>query len=154
MTITLENGQLHTQANGEDKFPMDSKSDSTFWINAYGVAMTFVKDNKGEVNLLKYKQIQAKRISPWQPDPVQFEQYTGTYYSPELSAEYKIRNNKGRLMMSNFRLGEFNIGIDPTTENQFSASIGTIKFYKDTANNIAGFKLSGGRIQNIRFEKR
>lgn len=154
VTITLENGQLQTQANGEDKFPMDTKSDSTFWINAYGATMTFVKDAKGEVNLLKYKYIQAKRITPWQPDASRLDQYTGTYHSPELASEYIISINKGQLTISNFRLGESTLGIDPTTENQFSASIGAIKFYTDSQNKIAGFKLSGGRIQNIRFEKR
>lgn len=155
VTITLENGQLQTQANGENKFPMESKSDSTFWINAYSASMTFQKDNKGEVNSLKYKHIQAApRITPWQPDINQLEQYTGTYYSPELKAEYTINNNKGQLVISSFRLGESNLGIDPTTENQFSSSIGAVKFYKDNQNKIAGFKLSGGRIQNIKFEKK
>ncbi|RFS17765.1 serine hydrolase [Emticicia sp. C21] len=155
VTITLENGQLQTQANGESKFPMDSKSDSTFWINAYGASMTFQKDSKGEINSLRYKHIQlAPRITPWQPDFKLLEQYVGTYYSPELKTEYIISNSKGQLLISSFRLGESNLGIDPTTENQFSASIGAIKFYKDNQNKIAGFKLSGGRIQNIKFEKR
>jgi hypothetical protein len=154
VTITLENGQLQTQANGEDKFLMDAKSDSTFWINAYGASITFVKDNKGEVNLLKYKNIQAKRITPWQPNPGQLEQYTGTYLSPELDSEYTIIYTKGKLTIQNFRLGESDLGVDPTTENQFSASIGSIRFYTDNQNKIAGFKLSGGRIQNIKFEKR
>ena len=154
VTITLENGQLQTQANGEDKFPMDAKSDSTFWINAYGASITFVKDNKGEVNLLKYRNIPAKRITPWQPELSQIEQYAGIYYSPELGSEYMISNRDGQLKMQNFRLGEFSLGIDPTTENQFSSNIGSIKFYKDTQNKIVGFKLSGGRIQNIKFEKR
>lgn len=155
VTITLENGQLQTQANGENKFPMDSKSDSTFWINAYGASMTFLKDSKGEVNSLRYRHIQAApRITPWQPDLNLLEQYTGTYYSPELKAEYTISNNKGKLVISSFRLGESDLGIDPTTENQFSSSLGAVKFYKDNQNKIAGFKLSGGRIQNIRFEKR
>ncbi|GAB3513051.1 serine hydrolase domain-containing protein [Emticicia fontis] len=154
VTITLENGQLQTQANGEDKFPMDTKSDSTFWINAYGASMTFVKDDKGEVNLLKYKHIQAKRFTPWKPDASKFEQYAGTYHCPELGVEYTISNNNGQLVINNFRLGESNLSIDPITENQFSTNIGSIKFYTDTQNKIAGFKLSGGRIQNIRFEKR
>ncbi|RYU93175.1 serine hydrolase domain-containing protein [Emticicia agri] len=154
VTITLENGQLFTQANGEARFPMDSKSDSTFWINAYGASMTFVKDSKGEVNLLKYKYIQAKRITPWQPDKAQFEQYAGTYFSTELGTEYAITHSEGQLKISNFRLGDIDLGIDPTTENQFSSSVGKIRFYKDSQNKIAGFKLSGGRIQNIKFEKR
>lgn len=154
VTISLENGQLMTQANGELRFKMNPKSDSTFWISAYGASMTFVKDIKGEVNLLKYKHIQAKRITPWQPDLSRFEQYTGTYYSQELGTEYFVTNNKGQLKMGNFRMGEFNLGPDPTTENQFSAEIGAVRFYTDTQNKIAGFKLSGGRIQNIKFEKK
>jgi CubicO group peptidase (beta-lactamase class C family) len=154
VTITLENGQMYTQTNGEDKFRMDAKSDSTFWINAYGASMTFVRDSKGEVNLLRYRHIQAKRINPWQPDTKQFEEYSGTYYSPELGTEYIITNNNGQLKMSNFRLGDINAAIDPTTKDQFSAEIGKIRFYKDSQGKIAGFKISGGRIQNIRFEKK
>lgn len=154
VTITLENGNAYTQANGEDKFRMDAKSDSTFWVNAYGAAMTFVKDGKGEVNVVKYRYMQAKRFTPWQIDPKRIKEYAGTYYSPELGTEYIITDNTGQLKMSNFRLGEINPSIDPTTENQFSAEIGKIRFYKDTQGNIAGFKISGGRIQNIRFEKK
>ncbi|WP_428666094.1 serine hydrolase domain-containing protein [Runella sp.] len=154
VTITLENGQLMTQANGEAKFPMETKSDSTCWINAYGASMTFVKDSKGDVNLLKYKNIQAKRINPRQPDSKQLSLYDGTYYSEELGAEYVIKNSNGQLMMQHFRLGEFKLETDPTGEDQFSGNIGSIRFFKDKQANVTGFNLSGGRIKNIRFDKK
>ena len=62
VTLSLENGRLMTQANGEDKFPTEAKADSVIWIDAYGASMTFVPDKNGDVNLLKYRTIQAKRI--------------------------------------------------------------------------------------------
>jgi CubicO group peptidase (beta-lactamase class C family) len=72
VTLTLEDGRLMTQSNGEAKFPTEAKSDSVIWIDAYGASMTFVPDKTGAVNLMKYKEIQAKRITPWIPDPKEF----------------------------------------------------------------------------------
>ena len=154
VTITLENDRLMTQANGEDKFPTDAKSDSTFWVEAYGSSMTFVKDSSGKVNLLKYRSIQAKKIVPWKPDLGLLNQYIGTYYSEELATEYKIDLSKGNLSIHHMRLGDFNLLADPTKEDQFSIPIGMFAFFKDEHGKIAGFRLSGGRVKNIRFDKK
>ena len=80
-----------TQANGEDKFQMKAKSDSVYWIDAYNASMTFVKDKNGDVNSLRYRWIDsAKKVIPLQVDINQFGNYTGIYYSEELSTEYKV----------------------------------------------------------------
>jgi Domain of unknown function (DUF3471)/Beta-lactamase len=154
VTLTREKGRLMTQANGEDKFPMDAKSDTVFWVDAYGASMTFVPDKNGQVDLLRYKSIQAKRIIPFLPDPGQFNQYMGTYYSEELGSEYKVDINKSRLFMHHMRLGDFELIPDPSGKDQFSANIGSIVFFRDNQEKVIGFKLSGGRIKNIRFDKK
>ena len=154
VTITLENDRLMTQANGEDKFPTEAKSDSTFWVEAYGSSMTFVKDSTGNVNLLRYRAIQAKKIVPWNPEPGLLNQYIGTYYSEELATEYKIDISNGVLSLHHMRLGDFNLIADPTKEDQFSIPIGIFWFFKDGQEKIAGFRLSGGRVKNIRFDKK
>ena len=156
VTITLENGQLMTQANKEDKFPMETKSDSTFWVNAYGAYMTFVKDSTGGFNKLQYKAIQAKRITPWKPAPSQLNRYLGTYYSKELGTEYMVKKRGDQLYLQHFRLGESKLGIDPTSEDQFGANIGSIHFFRhpEVPAKVSGFYLSGGRIQHIRFDRR
>src|SRR5580693_858940 len=103
LTITLENGQLMSQANGEDKFSVAPKSDSVFWVDAYGASMTFVKNKNGEVDTLRYKGIQAKRIIPWLPDPKKFAEYSGIYYSDELFTQFKIDQVGGKLFMHHMR---------------------------------------------------
>ena len=155
VTITLEGDQLMTQANGEAKFPMKAKSDSVYWIDAYGASMTFVKDENGDVNSLRYRWIDsAKRVIPLQVDITQFDNYTGEYYSEELSSEYKVNVMDGKLMIHHMRLGDFELQPDPITPDQFTSQIGLIRFVKSDQKKLIGFRLSGGRVKNLRFDKK
>jgi CubicO group peptidase (beta-lactamase class C family) len=154
VTLTLESGQLMTQANGEDKFSTAAKSDSVFWIDAYGASMTFVKEKNGDVNLLKYKSIRAKRIIPFVANPAMYNEYAGTYYSDELETEYKVSVKENKLFMHHMRLGDFELSPDPSAQDQFTGQIGAVKFFMDDHKKIIGFKLSGGRIKNIGFDKK
>ena len=155
VTITLEDGQLMTQANGEDKFKMTAKSDSVYWIDAYDASMTFVKDRNGEVNSLRYRWIDsAKKVIPLQVDTTQFIDYTGTYYSEELSSEYKVDLLNGKLMMHHMRLGDFELQPDPITADQFTCQVAFVRFVKSDQKKIIGCRLSGGRVKNLRFDKK
>ncbi|HXB90792.1 MAG TPA: serine hydrolase domain-containing protein [Puia sp.] len=153
VTLTVENCRLMTQANGEDKFPMEAKSDSVFWISAYGASMTFMKDPEGKVNLLHYKTIYAKRITPWRPATGNLTQYAGTYYSNELATEYIVDTAGNRLMLHHRRLGDFVLEPDPTREDQFGSSPGSFFFVRDVQQKITGFRVSGGRVKNLWFDK-
>lgn len=154
VTLTLENGRLMTQANGEDKFPLEAKSDSSFWVEAYASSMTFVKDRNGNAGLLKYKTILANRIAhPWAPGPGELQQYTGIFYSKELAAEYKTDLTGSQLMMHHMRLGDIELHADVTGPDRFTGPIGSVVFSRDNHRNINGFKLSGGRVKNMVFEK-
>jgi CubicO group peptidase (beta-lactamase class C family) len=154
VTITYEDGKLMTQATGEPKFPTDAKSDSTIWIDAYDAPMTFVRDTKtGKVLMVRYRDIHAKRVEPWIPDPNFFGQYTGTFYSEELAAAYTIALKEGKLEMSHRRGGTVVILPDPSVPDLFNGS-GMIQFTRNKQKQISGFRLSGGRVKNITFEKR
>jgi hypothetical protein len=155
VTITLEDGQLMTQANGEDKFQMKSKSDSVYWIDAYGASMTFVKDKNGEVNSLRYRWINvAKKVIPIQIDIAQFSNYTGVYHSEELSTEYTVDVIDGKLMIHHMRLGDFELQPDPIRADQFTSQVGIVQFVKSDEKKFIGFRLSGGRVKNLRFDKK
>ena len=154
VTVSLEGGRLMVQSTGESKYTTEAKSDSVIWIDAYGASMTFVADKNGEVNLLKYRTIEAKRITPLLADPNEFPLFTGTYYSPELETDYKVDLAGGSLKMHHMRLGDFDLGVDPTELNQFSSAIGSIRFVRDERKKVTGFMLSGSRIRNIWFMKR
>jgi len=155
VTITLEEGRLMTQANGEAKFPMEAKSDTVYWIDAYHAAMTFVPDKNGEVNALRYKAIKsAPRIKPATIDSTQFGSYAGTYYSRELAAEYKVDFLNNKLMIHHMRLGDFELLPDPAIADQFSSTVAFIRFIRNDEKKVTGLTMSGGRVKNLRFDRR
>lgn len=151
LNITLENGLLMTRATDEDKYPTEAKNDSSFWVPAYGAAITFNKDSRGKIHQLTYKNIQAKRVLPFSPDTKAFKEYEGVYYSSELGTVYKIYVMEDKLMMEHIRQGEHQIR--QTGKDEFFANrLGELQFVRDK-NKIKGFKLSAGRIKNLNFVK-
>jgi CubicO group peptidase (beta-lactamase class C family) len=153
VTFTLENGQLMTQATGEDKFSTDLKSDTTLWVPAYNSSVKFVQVTD-KANAIVYHGSVSKRVTPLKVDPSQLGQFVGSYYSKELEATYRITLEKGRLVGHHMRLGDFNLSPDMIATDTFgSAAGGSMAFYRNGQNKVIGFKLSGGRIRNIVFEK-
>ena len=152
VTLTLENGMLMTQANGEPKFPTTTKSDSTIWIDAYNASATFVKSKDGSINSLKYKGIIAPRIIPVTPDLSRLDQYFGTYYSEEFETIYKIDYINNKLMLHHMRLGDFELSPDIVLAGAFSSGLGRMEFLTENGK-VTGFKLSRGRVKNLKFKK-
>src|SRR5258708_29182402 len=154
VTFTLGNGKLLVQANGEDKFSTEAKSDSVFWGPAYGSSMTFKKGENGQGNPLKYRTIDAKRIMPLQRRVSQLRQFTGSFYSEELETQYQISLVNDTLILHHMRLGDYTLDPDPVAEDQLAGPIGTLHFLRNDKHEITGFGLTGGRVRNIRFNKK
>ncbi|SFD74939.1 CubicO group peptidase, beta-lactamase class C family [Chitinophaga sp. CF118] len=152
VTFTLENGHIMVQANGEDKFATDLKSDTVLWVPDYHSSVTF-RDIKDKAGALKYRNIIAKRVIPVKVDLSQLNQYAGTYYSEELETAYRLSVENGKLVAHHMRLGDFNFEPDMVVTERFSSSNGTINFFKDEQNKVTSFRLSSGRIKNILFNK-
>jgi hypothetical protein len=152
VTFTLENGQIMTQATGEDKFPTDLKSDTTLWVPAYNSSVKFVQVTD-KADAIVYHGNVSKRVTPLKVDASQLGQFAGSYYSKELAATYRITLENGKLVAHHMRLGDFNLSPDMITVDEFGSPAGSMAFYRDGQNKIAGFKLSGGRIRNIVFER-
>jgi CubicO group peptidase (beta-lactamase class C family) len=153
VTLTIENGALMTQATGEPKFPTVPKSDSVIWIDGYNSSMTFIKDKEGVVNALRYRDKLRPKIVPIQPDLSKLNTYVGTYYSEELGTEYKIDYVNNNLAMHHMRLGDFDITPDVVEADVFSCEMGSLKFYFENGK-VAGFRLSRGRVKNLKFTRR
>lgn len=152
VTLTLENGALMTQANGEPKFSTAPKSDSTIWIDAYGSSMTFIKSKDGSVNNLRYRGFVAPRITTVKPDLSKMGDYSGTYYSEEFEAIYKIDYNNNKLMLHHMRLGDFELTPDLIAAGAFNCGLGRMDFQVENGK-VKGFKLSRGRVKNLVFSK-
>lgn len=152
VTFTLENGRMMVQANGENKFPTDIKSDTVLWVPAYGSSVTF-RDIKEQATSLKYRDIIAPRVTPVTVSAAALDSCTGTYYSEELETAYRLSVEDGKLMAHHMRLGDFTFEPDLAKLGKFSSYNGIIEFFKDDKEKIAGFRLTNGRIKNILFKR-
>ncbi|TDH24579.1 class A beta-lactamase-related serine hydrolase [Segetibacter sp. 3557_3] len=152
VNITFENGVLMTRATDEDKYQLDAKNDSSFWVPAYGAAMTFNKDSRGKVYQLSYKAIKAPRVVPFVANPKTFSDYEGEYYSSELSAVYRVYRKADKLFIEHMRHGEHELKSIGNDEF-FGNAIGEIRFDR-ASKKVSGFGLSAGRIKDIPFVKR
>ncbi|WP_316741099.1 serine hydrolase domain-containing protein [Pedobacter antarcticus] len=152
-TFTLEKGELMVQANGEGKFPVEAKSDSLFWVPAYQSSFTFVNTN-GKANVVKYKGIMAERVIPMKLSPEILNAFTGVFHSPELETDYVLSVVNSKIQVHHMRLGDFDLEADLVSPDLFTSELGAIKFERSKEGKISGFKISSGRVNNLRFDKR
>ena len=157
-TVSLENENLSVEAPGLEKTPMTPVSSTTFDVSVVSARVIFMKDESGKV--AKFKAIMngeeryAMKLPDFDPSKVNLTEYTGDYYSPELSTTYSILVESGKLIARHFRTGDVHLtAIKP---DQFTGDrwyFGNIEFVRDNNNAITGCKVSTGRVRNLKFEK-
>jgi hypothetical protein len=157
-TVSLENENLSVEAPGLEKTPMTPVSSTTFDVSVVSARVIFMKDESGKV--AKFKAIMngeeryAMKLPDFDPSKVNLTEYTGDYYSPELSTTYSILVESGKLIARHFRTGDVHLtAIKP---DQFTGDrwySGNIEFVRDNNNAITGCKVSTGRVRNLKFEK-
>lgn len=101
-----------------------------------------------------------------QPDPVQawvavptvtpsrapLAGYVGSYYSPELDVTYEVVLKGGTLELRR-RLME-DRPLQPTFADAFALGGANLIFRRDAEGRVSGFGFYGGRIRDVRFERR
>jgi len=92
----------------------------------------------------------ARRVSEYAPAPKP-EGLAGTYYSPEIDAEYIIAVNNGIAEVT--RPNTKPTKLEPIHGDWFRAGF-RYRFERDVAGRITGFRISAGRVKNILFERR
>ena len=84
----------------------------------------------------------------------ELQKYIGKYFSEELNTFYDVSINNGNLVVSHLRNGNATlspINLDNFTSNSWRFS--TLKFERDSAKKINGFRISAMRVKNILFKK-
>jgi CubicO group peptidase (beta-lactamase class C family) len=150
VAITRDKCMLMFQYSGEDAYPIVALSDSVFLLEAANKTVTFHDAKNGAVNAFTFRDKVSKRFYIYNTPLNELYQYKGIYYSPELEAQYSVYVKGNKLYIYHFRRGEFELSSH--TKDEFTGDIGSLAFYRD-AKGISGFKLSGGRVRNICFNK-
>ena len=152
LTITREGDQLMAQATGESKFKMTPRSDTNFFVEAYGAAVEFVRDGSGPVARLRYRGIQAPKLTITALTPERLREYAGDYWSDELRRVVRLEIRSDQLMTWHRAAGW--IRLLPTDADRFDTEAGQmIEFSRDAALRIDEMKVSGGRVRHLRFRR-
>ncbi|HNP95397.1 MAG TPA: serine hydrolase domain-containing protein [Cyclobacteriaceae bacterium] len=81
-------------------------------------------------------------------------QFTGTFYSDELSTYYHFKVKDGKLISEHMRMSD--ISYTPIKDDVFSGSTyftGLVEFERDRSSRVNGFRVSNGRVMNLVFKK-
>ncbi len=154
--LTKEDGRLWTQATYEDKYPMTALSDSLFEIPAYGnrTMEFFANENGGIAHLIYNNSISPKvsnKISPTLTNP---SEYTGTYWSDELSTSYEVVFEDEKLKLSHFQNGD--IELIHAWSDEFKGSewfTDLVEFQRNETGAITGLSVTQYRAKNQLFKK-
>jgi hypothetical protein len=153
LTITHEGGQLMTQATHEDKCPMTPAATNTFFVEAYGQAVEFVRQPSGSVTNLLYRGINAPKLHLPELGPARLAEYAGDYWSEELQAMTRIEVHDGKLATRQ-RSGNW-IELLPTGADHFDTDSGgfAVEFTRGQASEVTEAKVSGYRVRNMRYTR-
>ena len=91
-------------------------------------------------------------VVAFDPTTAQLAEYAGAFVSEEIDPIYRISLQDGKLIL--IRLKHKPDTLRPATRDVFSGEIGTLRFTRDAHQNISGFILNAGRIQNFQFTRK
>lgn len=157
VTITKEGDKLMGQPGNSPKAEMIPQSETTFFVKEANSEVTFERDEKGNVVRFVMKsgsQSQSARRLNEPTLAAQLTQFAGDYYSPELGTSYTIVLNDGKLVAQHRRHDD--ISLTELEGDLFSGNrwfFQTVQFTRDSEKRITGFRLTSGRVRNLRFDR-
>lgn len=93
-------------------------------------------------------------MTPVAPTAEQLDSYCGRYVSDELQTVYEIVRAGDGILARHFRHGD--LPLSYRDGDEFAGDrwfFGRVVFDRDAAGAVTGFRLSGGRVMNIRFTR-
>ena len=157
VTISLENDNLFVSAPELVKTPMIAVTTTEFDVKAASARVTFILDS-GKVSKMKVNmnggEVIAMKIPDFDPARINISEYTGDFYSEELSTSYTMVLDSGKLIARHFRTGDVMLALikpDQFTGNQWYFR--NVMFIRDPSGAIVSCNVSGGRVRNLKFVK-
>lgn len=158
ISISLNDGQLLGKATGQGEVALTPISTTEYKVEGVEAKIEFIPNEKENIKLLKLHQggqiMEASRVKAFDKSTVILSDFSGEYYSEELSTTYKFTVVSDSLVAKHSRLSDFNL--NPIKDDMFNGEawfFGQIEFTRDENNMISGCKVSNGRVRNLYFEK-
>lgn len=153
-----EDSRLMGQPDGQAKSELVPQSETKFFIKEINAEASFERDEKGKVvrfTLTGPNQTQtARRLDSPPATAAQLAEFSGDYYSPELGTTYTMLVKDGRLTVQHRRHDDMQLTeLDGDLFTGAQWFFQRVKFTRNHEKRIDGFRLTSGRVRNIRFEK-
>ncbi len=167
-TVTREGNRLYVEATGGPRIELLPETANTFFIKEDGSRISFERDERGQVDRLVLKKKSkdrtfgtsthvGRRIIPLRAalGAEELEEFVGDYSSDELRTTYTILVRNGQLFARHPRLGDIALTQLPVRDQFFGGDWLPfhVAFTRDVQNQVTGFKLTGERTRNLRFQK-
>jgi CubicO group peptidase (beta-lactamase class C family) len=91
------------------------------------------------------------RIELAHPDDARLSAYAGSYHSEELDTDLTLSVEKGGLLMR--QKWRDPLPLQPLAKDEFRARGPVMVFRRDSADNVTGFEMFGGRARGMQFER-
>lgn len=156
-TFFREGDKFFAQPTGRPKREITPTGPTSFKVNGIEAEFVFHPDEKGEMNMLTFKQNGAqkgKRIpaDPWSPDAEKLDAYDGRYFSDELETFYRIVIIDDKLVLKVRRMED--AALSPTSENLFLSEQGTeLQFQEQEDGKFMKLLVSNGRTRGVLFSR-
>lgn len=144
--------------------PLFALSDREFVTEGGETRFGFPDPENGVVHLVNMhhndETIRMPRVEAFDPAAVDLSILAGTYYSEELDITWFLEvsqdaDGQPQLVARHVRIGD--IILNPLIPDHFSGSMwfaSRFRFERDGSGRITGFRVSGGRVRDLLFERR
>lgn len=143
---------------GSETNPLIQLSDSVFRLEDESARLVFASNPDEKTQQVKWEWFDGRswslqRIEPWGPNLRELKEFEGQYYSPEVDTSYEIVLEDNQLVARHHQRDD--LPLTPAEQDGFGSVLPFIdvQFQRDEKDQITGFLVSAGRVQDIRFEK-
>jgi hypothetical protein len=158
ITISSNDVQLSAEATGQPKVALTPISTTEYMVEGVDAKIEFVHNGGENIKLLKLHQggqiMEAPRVKEFDKSSVNLSDFSGEFYSEELSTTYNFTVVDDNLVAKHNRLSDFNL--NPIKKDMFNGEawfFGQVEFIRDSNDMITGCKVSNGRVRNLYFGK-
>jgi hypothetical protein len=158
ITISENESELSAVATGQPMVSLKPISATEFKVDGVDAKIEFIPNDGQNIELLKLHQggqiMDAPRVKEFDETAVILSDFTGEFYSEELSTTYNFAVVDNTLVAKHSRLSDFNL--NPVKKDMFNGEawfFGQVEFIRDENDLIKGCKVSNGRVRNLYFEK-
>lgn len=159
LQFTIKDGSLQVGDPAVGTAPLVPKEETKFFFPDAAMNFEFTpgagKEMKLQISSEAGVDQHGERLAVLPPSLEELERLCGRYYSDELETAYEIVVLNGVLIARHFRHGD--IPLAHRDGDEFAGDrwfFSRIVFDRDAAGQVTGFRLSGGRVLNLRFVKR